>query len=81
VSKLIDSGELPADPASATPRLIKLEDVLAYEERQREVRYSALVETAGDDAYGDDEEPATTAADLRRMRADLAERRRAERRD
>lgn len=77
VIKLIDSGELPAETPGTRRRMIKLDDVLACKARRREAQYAALVEMAVDD-YGDaDEDPEKVAEQLRRVRAEVAARRRA----
>lgn len=76
VVKLIEDGELPAETPGTRRRLVKLEDVLAYRARRREAQYRALLETSIDD-YDLDEDPDTIAEDLRRVRAEVAARRRA----
>jgi len=76
VVKLIDAGELPASTPGTKRRMIKLDDVLAHLTRRREAQYHALLETAVDD-YDLDEDPERLAEDLRRVRAEVAARRRA----
>jgi excisionase family DNA binding protein len=76
VVKLVDDGELPAETPGTRRRLIKLDDVLAFRARRREAQYRALLETSVDD-YDLDESPETVAEDLRRVRAEVAARRRA----
>lgn len=76
VVKLIDNGELPAETPGTRRRLIKLDDLLAYRARRREDQYRALLETSVDD-YDLDEDPETIAEDLRRVRTEVAARRKA----
>ena len=76
VVKLIDDDELPAETPGTRRRLFRLDDVLAYRARRREAQYRALLETSVDD-YDLDEDPDTVAEDLRRVRAEVAARRRA----
>lgn len=76
VVKLIDEGELPAETPGTRRRMIKLDDVLAYRARRREAQYRALLETSVDDYHLDDD-PEKVAEDLRRVRAEVAARRRA----
>jgi len=76
VIKLIDDGELPAETPGTRRRMIKLDDVLACKARRREAQYNALMELAVED-YDADEDPEKVAADLRRIRAEVANRRRA----
>jgi excisionase family DNA binding protein len=76
VVKLIDDGELPAETPGTRRRLVKLDDVLAHRARRREAQYRALLETSVDD-YDLDESPESVAENLRRVRAEVAARRRA----
>lgn len=75
VIKLIDSGELPAETPGTRRRMIKLDDVLACKARRREAQYNALMELAVGE-YEADQDPERVAEDLRRIRAEVAERRR-----
>lgn len=76
VIKLIDDGELPAETPGTRRRMIKLDDVLACKARRREAQYNALMALAVED-YDADEDPEKVAEDLRRIRAEVAARRRA----
>lgn len=76
VIKLIDEGELPAETPGKRRRLIKLDDVLACKARRREAQYTALMALAVEN-YDADENPEKVAEDLRRVRAQVAARRRA----
>ena len=73
VVKLVESRQLPAHTPGQRRRLIKLDDLLAYRQRRREAQYQALLETTADD----DMDPQQVADDLRRVRAEVAARRRA----
>lgn len=75
VVKLIDRGELRADTPGTRRRMIRLNDLLDYKARRREAQYEALMALAVDD-YDADENPEKVAEDLRRVRAEVAERRR-----
>lgn len=77
VIKLIDSGELPAETPGTRRRMIRLDDVLACKARRREAQYVALMELAVDDYTEADEDPEKIAGQLRRIRAEVAARRRA----
>lgn len=76
VVKLVQSGELPAETPGQRRRLIKLDDLLAYRTRHREAQYRALVETSADDVELD-EDPQKAVEQLRRIRSEVAARRRA----
>lgn len=76
VVKLIGDGELPAETPGTKRRMIKLDDLLAYRARRREAQYRVLLETAVDE-YDADADPETIAEDLRRIRAEVASRRKA----
>ncbi len=73
VVKLVASGQLPAHTPGQRRRLINLDDLLTYRQRRREAQYRALLETSADD----DVDPEQVADDLRRVRAEVAARRRA----
>lgn len=77
VIKLIDSGELPAETPGTRRRMIKLDDVLACKARRRKAQYEALMALAVDDYAAEDEDPEKIAEQLRRVRAEVAARRRA----
>lgn len=77
VIKLIDSGELPAETPGTRRRMIKLDDVLTCKARRREAQYEALMAMAVDDYAAEDEDPETIAGQMRRVRAEVAARRRA----
>lgn len=77
VIKMIESGELAAETPGQRRRLIKLDDLLAYRVRRREAQYRALLETSAEDE--EDQDPEEVAADLRRVRAEVAAKRRARR--
>lgn len=76
VVKLVESGQLPADTPGQRRRMIKLDDLLAYRARRREAQYRALLESSVDD-FELDEDPQKVADDLRRIRVEVAARRRA----
>lgn len=75
VVKLVENGQLPAQTPGQRRRLIKLDDLLAYRRRRREAQYRALLDTSEDDA-GLDIDPEQVAEDMRRIRAEVAARRR-----
>lgn len=77
VIKLIDSGELPAETPGTRRRMIKRDDALACKARRREAQYAALLELAVDDYSAEDDDPEEIAEQLRRVRAEVAARRRA----
>lgn len=74
--KLLDAGELPAETPGKRRRMVKLDDVLAYRLHRRQAQYRALLETSVDD-YELEEAPEAIAEDLRRVRAEVAAKRRA----
>lgn len=78
VIKLIDQGQLAAHTPGSKRRMLKLDDVLSYRSRRREAQYRALLDTAVDD-YELDEDPREVADSLRRVRAEVAGRRRTRR--
>lgn len=76
VVRLIDQGELSAERIG-NRRKVLLGDLLAYRERRRRRQYEAIAETAIDlDA---EEDPVAVQEQLRQIRKELAERRRATR--
>jgi excisionase family DNA binding protein len=77
VVKLIEKGELPAETPGTRRRMIKLDDVLACQAHRREAQYEALMAMAIDDYSADDDDPEAIAAQVRRVRAEVAARRRA----
>lgn len=76
VIKLIDQGALPAVTPGTRRRMIKLDDVLACKARRRESQYEALMAMVFDDYAAEDDSPEMIAEQLRRVRADVAARRR-----
>ena len=74
VIKLINEGELPAETPGMKRRMIKLDDVLACKARRREAQLRAIIETSDD--YDLDEDPTKVIEDLRRIRREVAARRR-----
>lgn len=77
VIKLVDAGELPAETPGIRRRMIKLDDALACKARRREAQYEALMAMAVDDYAAEDYDPEKIAEQLRRVRAEVAARRRA----
>lgn len=77
VVKLIDDGRLPAETPAKRRRMVKLDDLLAYRARRREEQYQALADTAVDDYSADPEDPAVADERMRRVRAEVGDRRRA----
>lgn len=75
VIKLIDNGELHAETPGTRRRLIRLDDLLACKARRREAQYQALITMAVDDTDAEMNSEEVTET-LRRVRADVAERRR-----
>jgi excisionase family DNA binding protein len=78
VVKLVDAGALPASTPGKRRRMIALDDLLEYRARRRDAQYQALLATSIDDDE-DMEDPAVAAARFRRVRAEVAEKRRAPR--
>ena len=76
VVKLIEDGRLEAETPGTRRRLIRLDEVLRYRKVRREEQYQAIFATSED--Y-DDDEPSLQDVEkqLRRVRADLAAKRRA----
>lgn len=76
VVKLIDEGTLLGDTPGKRRRMVKLDDLLEYRARRREAQYRALLETSLD--YDEDpESPEVVEERFRRVRAEVAEERRA----
>lgn len=76
VVKLIDAGALPAETPGKRRRMVMLDDDFAHRARRREAQYRALLETSVDD-YELGEDPEVIAQDLRRVRAEVAAKRKA----
>jgi len=77
VVKLIEEGVLPAETPGKRRRLVKLDDLLKYRAGRREEQYRALLETSIDDAE-EFESPDVMEERFRRVRADVAAKRRAD---
>lgn len=75
VVRLIEDGVLPAETPGKRRRMVKLDDLLAYRARKREEQYRALLETSTD--YDEPEDPDELEARFRRVRAEVAAKRRA----
>lgn len=75
VVKLIEDGILPAETPGQRRRLVKLDDLLAYRAKRREDQYRALLETSTE--YDDVESAEAMEERFRRVRAEVAARRRA----
>lgn len=75
VVKLIEDGILPAQTPGQRRRLVQLDDLLAYRAKRREDQYRALLETSVD--YDDTESAEAMEERFRRVRAEVASRRRA----
>lgn len=75
VVKLIDDGLLPGETPAQRRRLVRLDDVLTYRAKRREDQYRALLETSTD--YDEPENAGTTEERFRRVRAEVAAKRRA----
>ena len=76
IIKLINDGELPAETPGTRRRMIKLDDVSTCRARRHEAQCDALMELAVED-YEAEMDPEKVAADLRRIRTEVAARRRA----
>jgi excisionase family DNA binding protein len=74
VIKLIDQGALPAHTPGTRRRMVKLDDALACKNHRREEQLRAIIETSQD--YDLDDDPAKVAEELRRIRREVAARRR-----
>jgi excisionase family DNA binding protein len=79
VVKLIDDGILPAETPGRRRRLVKLDDLLTYRAKRRADQYRALLETS--DVYDDAESSTVMEERFRRVRVEVAERRRARKHD